>query len=266
MKREKLSSWMGRLDVASAIAGSIVVIGLVVEDGPELLKSFVTKTLPQRAVTGALLVTLGVLAEVTIAFTIARIAKRIEAIDAEHIANIRRDAAAAEERAALAEKAAAEANLETEKLKAQFSWRSLMGPVGKLTAVLSSQPGSVWIEYPHGDPEALSFAREFHLLFGATGWNVGMRALMGSPFGFGIILPEPAGPSAHSTATIRQAFIAQGIEFNTAPLPPEAPAMIFDIPTQPAARVFIGTKWPWREVLGAEQATANRSSTASSTA
>src|SRR5258708_9923383 len=92
MKRENLSRWIGRLDIASAIAGFIVVIGLVVEDGPELLKSFVTKTWPPRAIIGALLVTLGVLAEVVVAVTIARIAKRIEAMDAEHIANIRRDA------------------------------------------------------------------------------------------------------------------------------------------------------------------------------
>jgi hypothetical protein len=212
---------------------------------------------PSRDAIGGLLITLGVGTEVWFANRIARDAKSVQELSDE-------DVAASSERAAIAQKAAAEANLETEKLKAQFSWRSLTGQtLTPLSTILRSQPGSVWIEYPHGDPEALNFAREFHLLFRAVGWNAGMRALMGSPFGFGIILPEPAGPSAHLTATIRQAFTAQGIEFITVPLPPEAPAMIFNIPPEPAARVFIGTKWPFHETLGAEQATANKSSTAS---
>lgn len=105
--KEKLSQCIEWLELALVVAGGIVVIGLVVEDGPELWQSLLTRTWPSRAAVGDLLVTLGVLAEVLIAFLIARIAKRIDAY-------AEADAAKALERAAQAEVHAAELSKQVE--------------------------------------------------------------------------------------------------------------------------------------------------------
>jgi hypothetical protein len=78
-KGEKLTEYIDRLETALVVAGLVVVSGLLVEDGPELWRSILTKTWPALAVIGGSLVTLGVLAEVVLAFVLARIARRIDA-------------------------------------------------------------------------------------------------------------------------------------------------------------------------------------------
>ncbi len=103
INKEKLSQYIEWLELALVVAGGIVVIGLIVEDGPELWRSLLTRTRPSRAAVGDLVVTVGVFSEVLIAFVIARVARRID-LYAEA------DTAKALERAAQAEVRAAEAN------------------------------------------------------------------------------------------------------------------------------------------------------------
>jgi hypothetical protein len=103
VNKEKLTLCIEWLELGLVVAGGIVVIGLIVEDGPELLHSLLTRTRPSRAAVGDLLVTAGVFAEVLIAFVIARLARRIDAF-------AEADTAKALERAAQAELRAAEAN------------------------------------------------------------------------------------------------------------------------------------------------------------
>lgn len=103
INKEKLRQYIEYLELALIVAGGIVVIGLIVEDGPDLWHSLLTWTRPSRVALGDLLVTVGVFLEVLIAFVIARVARRIDAY-------AEADTAKALERAAQAEVRAAEAN------------------------------------------------------------------------------------------------------------------------------------------------------------
>lgn len=105
-KGEKLTEYIDRLETALVVAGLVVVSGLLVEDGPELWRSILTKTWPALAVIGGLLVTLGVLAEVVLAFVLARVARRIDADAALDIAKANELAADANVRAAEANRIA----------------------------------------------------------------------------------------------------------------------------------------------------------------
>jgi hypothetical protein len=107
VSKEKLNQYIDYLELALVGAGIAVFIGLIVEDGPELWHSLITRTWPSRAALGDLLVTVGVFCEVLIAFVIARIARRIDAYGEA-------DTATALERAAHADERAAEANRLTE--------------------------------------------------------------------------------------------------------------------------------------------------------
>lgn len=113
----------------SLIAGLVVVVGLLVESGPELAHSLIHLEWPARGVIGNLVVVLGVAGEVLFSWRAVRAARQAE-LQAEHqIAELNAAVATANERAASAEKAAAQANLarvETEgKLRQKFSWRVL---------------------------------------------------------------------------------------------------------------------------------------------
>src|ERR1700730_17440080 len=62
-------------------------------------------------------------------------------------------------RAAELEKEAANAKLETERLKATVAWRSISPEIAaSLEKILSETPGSVNLRYTDGDPEALFLA------------------------------------------------------------------------------------------------------------
>jgi hypothetical protein len=118
--KEKLGSYIDRLEIALTLAGVIVVSGLLVEDGPDLWAAITERRFPPWGVIGGLLVSIGVLFEVVIAFVIARIAKRIDALSSAEVENTRRDASAAIERAAKAEQAAAEADLARARIEEQL--------------------------------------------------------------------------------------------------------------------------------------------------
>jgi hypothetical protein len=129
INKEKLNQRIERLELALVVAGGIVVIGLIVEDGPELWYSLITRTLPSRVALGGLLVTIGVFAEVLVAFVIARVARQIDAFAEADTAN-------ALERAAQAEVRAAEANLIVEqerlaRLEAEESQLELRGAMNR---------------------------------------------------------------------------------------------------------------------------------------
>ena len=76
MNKDRIGLGLDGLDVASVIAGTFVVIGLLYESGPEMWRSIVNRTTPGRDVVGGALVALGVFAEVAIGFFISRKAKR----------------------------------------------------------------------------------------------------------------------------------------------------------------------------------------------
>lgn len=107
-----------RREQLALLAGIIVVVGLLIESGPELAHSIIFWELPSRAILGSLVVTLGVAGEVLFSWRALQAARQAE-LDAEE------RIAASIERSKKAEQAAAEANLARVKIEDKFKWRIL---------------------------------------------------------------------------------------------------------------------------------------------
>jgi hypothetical protein len=151
-----------------------------------------------------------------------------------------------DEKIAASEARAGEAQLETEKLKAQFAWRFLpLAQISALTAELRKSSGSsIVIEYIGNDPEALYFAKQFWAAFRLAKWKVSLSGGTYSDLWFGLIVPQPEGETAATTVAVRNALTATGIGFNTAPLPRWANAVVSGDSGANAARIFIGPRQP----------------------
>jgi hypothetical protein len=167
------------------------------------------------------------------------------------VANKRENAAAKEEldrykseageRTAALENAAAQARLETEKLRAQLAWRTVSPHTVKaLEAELSLHPGAVNVEYVSGDPEANNLAIQIANIFGAAKWQVGMLGVtFNSTAVFGLWVPDP--PSK-DTPAIRTAFSKYQLGFASNALP--TGGMSFGGTVDGGAVVFVGSKKP----------------------
>jgi hypothetical protein len=97
--RETLGAWIVRLEVALMFAGTMVVVGLLIEEWRELSAAYHEQRWPNRETTGNILVTFGVLLEVVIAAIIARLSRKSEQIadwEIAELANSRAIDAAAE--------------------------------------------------------------------------------------------------------------------------------------------------------------------------
>jgi hypothetical protein len=124
-----------------------------------------------------------------------------------------------DERVAAAEARAAEAERETQRLRAQFAWRRLSpDQMVKIAVKLRPTRGSIGISYVHSDPECQYFAFQFLEASKAAGWAVGMLGGIYGELRFGIIVPD-AGPEDELTALVMDAFSDVGIGFNIAPIP-----------------------------------------------
>lgn len=199
MNKEKLSQRIEWLELALVVAGGIVVIGLIVEDGPEIVHSLLTWTRPSRAAVGDLLVTAGVFAEVFIAFVIARIARRIDAY-------AEADTAKALERAAQAELRAAEANRiaeeeRTARFEAEESQLELRGAMNRafqrtgdrtlnpfaFHAALKGKPAghvTVLADIDGGEPHSFAWQIWHALNRPGTGWSAEIKPLQANAGGW----------------------------------------------------------------------------------
>ena len=117
-RKQSIGSGLRWLEVITTLAGLIVVLGLLIESGPELRQAVETQIWPAREVLGGAVITVGVFAEVALGIFIARSAKRAELKASIAIAE-------ADERAAKAEQAAAEANLARVKIEEHLAWRTI---------------------------------------------------------------------------------------------------------------------------------------------
>lgn len=191
--KEKLSQYIEYLELALVIAGGIVVIGLIVEDGPELGHSLLTRTRPSRTALGDLLVTVGVFAEVLLAFVIARIARQFDAYAEADTARALERGAKAEETAALANERASHlesanialrTELETakaESAKAQLQLRQYIdhkaGPRRLnrdkfLELLRPAPPAKAIVYFKPEDVEAYQFAVSICRNLRTAGWEV----------------------------------------------------------------------------------------------
>ncbi|MBR1204514.1 MULTISPECIES: hypothetical protein [unclassified Bradyrhizobium] len=146
----------------------------------------------------------------------------------------------AHERAAALEKEAANARLETERLKQAVTWRTLPIDVAeKLEAELSKAPGSVNLRYTDGDPEALYLAIQIGNILGKAKWQVAPGAV--KPSGmimFGISIADVPGAKS-----LRAAFTAANVPYSNDVL--QQSGVAFNIATiQGAPVLMIGSKQP----------------------
>ena len=145
-------------------------------------------------------------------------------------------------RAAELEKEAANAKLETEKIKSVVAWRVLTPEESlKLEQVLSTKPGSVNLRYTDGDPEALFLAIQISEILTKAKWQFAPGAFKpANAIVFGIELPDADGTDAQ---TLRGAFSTAKIPFSTNAL--SSSGIGFSISTIAGApTLMVGSKFP----------------------
>jgi hypothetical protein len=104
---------IGWLEGVVIFGGALVIVGLVIESGPEIWRAILTWTWPGRGPIGSAIITMGVALEVGLGIFLTLDAKRAER--------------EAKERIALAEKETAEANLARAELGRRFAPRWIGG-------------------------------------------------------------------------------------------------------------------------------------------
>jgi hypothetical protein len=144
------------------------------------------------------------------------------------------------------EKEAANARLETERLKGVVAWRVVSDAAAlELEKVLAASPGAVNLRYTDGDPEALFLAIQIGNILGKAKWQVGSGSYKpANTIIFGIVLPD-----ATSTAgkVLQDALTAAKLPFVVQPLPPTGMSVSFGVVTIPnAPLLLIGSRSPPR--------------------
>lgn len=123
-------------------------------------------------------------------------------------------------RAAELEKEAANARLETEKIKSVVQWRTFSAAQNTdMESVLSAKPGSINLRWMDGDPEAMFLAIQLSQLLQRAHWNVAPGSVKpANGIIFGLLLPPEAGDDAE---TLRKALIIAKLPFSAVPAPEE---------------------------------------------
>jgi hypothetical protein len=143
-------------------------------------------------------------------------------------------------RAAELEKEAANAKLETEKIKQVVAWRSILPhEASSLEKVLMAKPGSVNLRWMDGDPEALFLAIQIAQLLSKAHWQVAPGAVKPpNTIMFGISLPD-TNPDGQ---TLREAFTSAQMPFATDAVPPGIGFSISEIAGAPT--LMVGSRRP----------------------
>jgi hypothetical protein len=159
------------LEVATFFAGLLVVIGLLMESGPEAWTAIITRIWPHREVTGNALVIMGVFSEVAIGLFIARSAKRAQLQAESEIAETK-------DRAAQAEKAAAESNLARMRIEEELFKPHVLSAEAETELIkLLRGPGRRRVDvfvYDHHISEVSQLADSLKAVFVSAGWNTKM--------------------------------------------------------------------------------------------
>src|SRR4051812_13375972 len=158
---------LGWLERFTTLAGLLVVLGVWMESGRELSWAIISRTWPRQEAVGGALVAIGVFAEVAIGLFIARSAKRAEL-------KAKKEIAEANDRAALAEKLAADANLARIRLERELTPRSLSrGDFEVIKRELSKFAGQVInIRVFPLKIEGMLFANDISAALKQAGWTV----------------------------------------------------------------------------------------------
>jgi hypothetical protein len=131
-----------------------------------------------------------------------------------------------DEKVAEANARAAEAALETAKLRAQVVWRKISPEQEMiLRHQLSKLPSaSVMVHHFIHDPESEDFSEDIAAIFRLSGWLTWVQPTrFGGNFAFGIRVPNAVGEDETASKIIQRAFADAGID--SAPLPIPATEM-----------------------------------------
>jgi len=168
--------------------------------------------------------------------------------------------AEAKKRSAEANARAAEAALETERLRTQFGWRAISaGEMAILIRALARSIGPVIISFVAGDAESQAYAQQFVFAFRHAGWATSLAACTYAQIVFGLSVPERSDEGAEPSKALRAALREAGIAFDSAPVPnweastswsfkPEIGGIVRPMPrfAEKPALLYIGPKaMPW---------------------
>jgi hypothetical protein len=190
--REKLGSWIVRLEIALIFAGALVVGGLLIEEWRELSAACHEQRWPSRETTGNILVTFGVLLEVVIAAVIARLSRKSEKIADREIAELN-------ERASQLD--LARAKIEEELFKQHVITPEMHAEIQGLLEAFSGAKKRVDVfVYDQHLPEASMLADSINGAFRAAGWDskiwIGAEPrMMGSEVIFSVLWNCPPSES-----------------------------------------------------------------------
>jgi|SRR5581483_1503859 len=122
------------------------------------------------------------------------------------------------ERVAEANARAQEAHLETERLRAMYSWRVIGDEAAtKLVSCLRTAPAKVVVEFAANDPDSEHFALQIFNAFRSAQWDAQAQGVTvtGTAF-WGLFVP---GENDGSVKVIRDAFRAAGLDFSEEEVP-----------------------------------------------
>lgn len=141
------------------------------------------------------------------------------------------------------EKEAADARLETEKVKKAFSWRQLTADnADQFYKVLATKPAAVNLRYTAGDPEAATLALQVTELLNKAGWKVAGGTIdFQTKVLYGVSIPDGLAPSVQ---TLRDAFQAAGVQYITAEAPNDSLELFNSAYFENAAKLIIASRSP----------------------
>jgi len=137
---------------------------------------------------------------------------------------------------------AAQATLETEKLKGQLAWRTLDKQTREqlaLALVLNPKKGYVSIDFVANDPESQYLAMQYWQIFDFTGWHATLRSVPFMDLAFGMFVPD--SPNSPEVQDIRSVLTAAHVPFSTKT--PLDPSRGNGLPSG-LARLIVGSKVP----------------------
>lgn len=204
------------LERASAAATLWILVGILID----IVALFLFSHDMGERIVGVIangLIGLGLAAEYLVIGKVIDATKEAERESNERVARIEQQAAEANARAA-------EAELRTEKLKLELSWRRISPAEAEtISATLHNGPPCfVMITYFGADPEATTFAHDIGLVFSRNGWQVGFTgASFSGPVTFGLIIAQPSSVAdVPACAAARTAITNAGIEYRGGFIPP----------------------------------------------
>jgi hypothetical protein len=172
--RDTLGKRLKRRESWGEIFGITVGVGLIIEYWDDIHDCFVHWHAPPMPLIGGLLVTIGVLGEVFFSRLVVSTSEELQALADSDVSQANRKAAEALERAANAERDAAEANLARVKLEQRMSPRTLFGPGHEeLKTVLASRADTTVdiVLFDHHVQETVLFAAQLISVFSEASWK-----------------------------------------------------------------------------------------------